>query len=160
VLEDYEEEYILENLEYVKAQHEKGGVKNIGSYTLKALEEDFRNRKSRFDIEKEQKREREKQIENEKREAQERKNEYRKAMEAEVEKVRNNLPQSELERIESEAWEKVRKEKGDKGVGLKLFQRLECNNSLLEKVNFPRFEEWEKQHYSEQFEPDLSTKRA
>jgi hypothetical protein len=54
-LKTYDENYIVENLEVVEMRYKKGNINKskIGPYTLKALCEDFRIKKSAFDCEKE-----------------------------------------------------------------------------------------------------------
>ncbi|MCE5251369.1 replication initiation protein, partial [bacterium] len=56
IIERYDEDRILANLAYVEVKQKQGAVKNIGAYTLKAIEEDYRIQKSRFDTDKERER--------------------------------------------------------------------------------------------------------
>jgi len=55
VIKEYDKSYILENLKVVEERYKKGNIdkSKIGPYTLKAFKEDFRIKKSVFDIEKE-----------------------------------------------------------------------------------------------------------
>ena len=58
-------DYIGEILDYVQRKKDRGTItKNLGAYTLKALKEDFREKKSFFDLEKEQEAEAKKKEEN------------------------------------------------------------------------------------------------
>lgn len=54
ILKNYDEIYILEHLAMIEHEYQDGKVKKLAPYTLKALKEDFRPKKSAFDQEKEE----------------------------------------------------------------------------------------------------------
>jgi len=64
VIKSYDETYISEHLTLIERDYHDGKIKKLAPYTLKALKEDFRPKKSGFDLEKEQKQQ---QRENQKR---------------------------------------------------------------------------------------------
>jgi hypothetical protein len=55
ILKTYDEFYIREVLTAVQEQIKAGKVKNIPAFTVKAIEEDFRKKKTSFEMEKEEK---------------------------------------------------------------------------------------------------------
>ena len=55
ILQTHDEFYIQEVLIAVKEHIEKGKIKNIPAFTIKAIEEDYRKKKTSFEIEKEEK---------------------------------------------------------------------------------------------------------
>jgi len=146
ILSDYEEPYILENLAYVEERIKSGKVRNPGPYTLKALKEDFRQRKTRFDTEKDQKAAEEhlrhvrKEIESSFQ------HNYERYRLGEIKKFRESLPQAELERTENDIREQVdRKYKGNSPSVQRLNFRMTLNEYLTEQAGVLSFEEWKKE---------------
>jgi len=146
IISSHDENYISENLAYVEEQYKKGNIRNIGPYTLKALREDFRQRKTRFDTEKDQKAAEEhlrhvrKEIESSFQ------HNYERYRLGEIKKFRESLPQAELERTENDIREQVdRKYKGNSPSVQRLNFRMTLNEYLTEQAGVLSFEEWKKE---------------
>ena len=144
IIERYDEDRIMANLAYVENKQKQGAVKNIGAYTLKAIEEDYRIVKSRFETDKDQERQDNASREAKKRLSQEREREYGIFRRNMVETYKKGLSEAKFKRIENE----VRKEAVEKyGEGNPMFEKLleiAVNNRLAKQAAIPSFETWSK----------------
>jgi plasmid replication initiation protein len=144
ILSNYQEDNIIENLNHVERRYEKGEIKDIGAYTLKAVKENIRDQLSLFDVEKKQESERRKQVEAEKQRQERLESDYKAFRYNEVEKYKKTLPETELGQIEVAVSEEV-KNKSKSGIGFKTFVRLELEKKLASLVGIPSFEDWARQ---------------
>jgi hypothetical protein len=53
IVETYDEERIRENIEYAEREHEAGKVKKLSAYVIRAIEEDYRPKKTKDELRKE-----------------------------------------------------------------------------------------------------------
>jgi len=146
VLENYDQEYIHSNLEYVEEQHKKGGVKNIGSYTLKALQEDYRNKESRFDVEKKEQ-EASERAEKQKKELNEKLQlDYDDYVRHETLKIKSTLPDNEIKKIKQAAVETTEERFGKNNPGFKTLVNFKIDELIREQYEntIASFEEWKK----------------
>lgn len=150
VLSTYDEKYILENLAYVEKKNKRGEIKNIGAYTLKTLKEDYRNQKSQFDIEKEEKKQQKEKHQKEREERQ--RVEYYQYQRMEAKKYQKKLSPQEIQRIEDKITKEVNKSIEDgknPDFTFSLLVLVETEKYLIEKSDALSFEEWQKtQHIS------------
>lgn len=138
-LKNRDEFYIKDVLEVVRETIKKGKVKNISAFTVRAIEEDYRHKKSQLDTEKKKKPK--VMIDKIKEESQKErieKEEHQKFI-----NLINDLPEKEKDKIKKEAEKRIWKEFGMKKdgtkrkkiIGFKGFVILEQVNIYKEKVN-------------------------
>ena len=146
VLNTYDENYILENLTYIENKIQEGQIKNIGAYTLKALKEDYRNKKSQFEIDKEEAK-KQKEKEERRKEVEERqKLEYYQYQRQEAEKYKKTLSPEEIQHIKEKAEKEVDKTVKDgknPDFTIPLLINIEMEKYLIEKSRALSLEEWQ-----------------
>lgn len=110
-LRTYAEDYILEVLEEVENRFNKGKkIDNLAAYTLKALKEDWRPRKSQFEVEKEKELILKKHKEQEKLEEQRKQSLKQQAEREKLNNIFNELPEDDKDKIMDEAFKLLEKE--------------------------------------------------
>jgi hypothetical protein len=97
-LKTKDEFYLEEILEHVKEQIKKGTIKNIPAYTVSAIENDYRTKKSQHEIEKEKEAERKEQAKKEKQLLEKLKQEFDEYSAIQTDKVLTELSESEKEK--------------------------------------------------------------
>lgn len=107
ILKTKDEFYITEVLEFVKDRIDKGKVKDIPAFTVKALEKDYRAKKSRFLLEKDKTRQKILDETHNRILLDKLKTEYEKYSKTMVDEVVNNLTDSEKEKLIQDFEEKV-----------------------------------------------------
>ena len=144
IIERYDEERIKANLAYVEDKLKQGAVKNIGPYTLKAIEEDYRIQKSRFELDKEQSLLASEAQEAQKRHSENREREYGIFRRNMIETFKKGLSEAKFQKIKDE----VRREVIEKyGEGNPMFEKLleiAVNNRLAKLAAIPSLEVWSK----------------
>ena len=144
IIERYDEERIKANLAYVEDKLKQGAVKNIGPYTLKAIEEDYRIQKSRFELDKEQSLLASEAQEAQKRHSENREREYDIFRRNMIETFKKGLSEAKFQKIKDE----VRREVIEKyGEGNPMFEKLleiAVNNRLAKLAAIPSIETWSK----------------
>lgn len=139
----YEEAYITAKLDAIKAEYDKGTIKNIGAYTYKALKEDFNFKKSRFDLEKQAAKQKAKEAEQEKERQERLKLEYDRYRYHKAEELKKTLPADELSQIETTLLEDIKKSKGDVNqYTLKFFLNTTVADYLADLAGALPFKQW------------------
>ena len=95
ILQTQDEFYLEEILQVVREQIKKGSINNIPAYTISAIENDYRVKKSQYEIEKEKEAERKQQAQKEKQLIQRLKQEFDKHYKTKTEKALKELSKSE-----------------------------------------------------------------
>lgn len=113
VLHTYEEKRLMENLTYVEIKVGKGEVENIGAYTIKAIEENFKIQMSLFGVEKKEKEEKKKLEEKINKEEITRQKELR----TKADLIYKSLSEKERKRVEEEAKTRAKKEIDENSPG-------------------------------------------
>lgn len=142
IIERYDEEHIKANLAYVEEKLKQNAVKSIGPYTLKAIEQDYRIQKSRFELDKEKNR-----LDHEAKEAQKRLSEsrerdygiFRRNM---LETFRKGLSDEKFKRIEGGVRQEVVEKYGENNLMLEKLVEIALNASLAKLAAIPSLEEW------------------
>lgn len=150
VLKEHDEDSkrILDNLAYVENKYQRGEIKNIGAYTLKAIQENYSNQSSMFDIEKQENEEQERKKEAQKCRIDQLKENYDIYYKQEAEKARESLLEAKLEALKQEVWMVVKEKYGENGVGLNTFHRIILTDRLAKMAGALNFKEWKKQELS------------
>lgn len=145
-LNKYPEEQILGNLLHVERRFKEGKINNIGAYTQKAITEDYRDQRSLFEIELQEKNE-EKQKEVKRRadlkKLEQLRDDYESFKRKEIEKIKKEIPEEKLKNFEQIAYDQAEKEHGD-SIGIKVFTRLNLEKIIAKEYNLPSFEHWRK----------------
>ncbi|MFA5261455.1 MAG: replication initiation protein [Candidatus Omnitrophota bacterium] len=144
IIERYDEDHIMANLAYVEEKQKQGAVKNIGPYTLKAIEEDYRIQKSRFETNKDQERQNSVALEAQKRLLESREREYGIFRRNMIETFRKGLPEAKFQRVKDEVRDEVI---GRYGEGNPMFPKLleiAIKNRLAKLAAIPSLEVWSK----------------
>ena len=131
---------VLQNLEYVKKRFVAGSVKNIGSYTLKAIKQNYTDQPSLFKTEMDQKTRKNEANQLE----QENQREYERFIRNKVKNLRDNLDDSELKKIEAQAILQVGPKK--QKFGHDKLIKLTMDEIIKKNHNLPTFEEWQQNH--------------
>lgn len=142
IIERYNEEHIKANLTYVENKLKKGAVKNIGPYTLKAIEEDYRIQKSRFETDKEQSLLASKAQEAKKQLSEEREREYGIFRRNMIETFRKGLSEAKFKRVEDEVRPEVIEKYGKNNPIFEKLLEIAVNNRLAKLAAIPTFENW------------------
>jgi hypothetical protein len=98
ILQTQDEFYLEEIFEHVREQIKKGTIKNIPAYTVSAIENDYRVKKSKYEIEKEQEAERKQQAQKEKQLIEQLKQEFEKHQKTKTTKAIKALSESDKEK--------------------------------------------------------------
>jgi len=142
ILKNYPESQILENLAYAEHQYKKGKIKNIGPYTLKAVQKNYQHQMSLFDKEESEKIEKKNEKERLRIQKEKTKAAYRAYQQDEINKFKNTLSAEELEKIETECQQQVSKERKNNRLGLKTFVQFKIEACLAAKAGVMGFDEW------------------
>lgn len=147
-LKKYDKEYIIEKAKYIKKEKEDKAktshpIRDIRTYFLACLKQNWNIGESQFDTEKKEKEEKIKKREAEKQRQEYLKERYKKFRLKEIEKHKSSLSDDELKKIELSILEKVKKEHPN-GYGIKTFVRLDLEKYLEKKAGVPNFKKWEK----------------
>ncbi len=142
ILERYDDERIHANLAYVEDKLMRNAVKNIGPYTLKAIEEDYRIRKSRFELDKERHRSDSEAREAQKRLVESREREYGIFRRNMLETFRKGLSETKFNRIEDEVRREVADKYGEGNLMLPKLVEIAVNVRLAKLAAIPSLEEW------------------
>lgn len=144
IIERYDEDRILANLAYVENKQKQGAVKNIGAYTLKAIEEDYRIQKSRFETDKDQEHQKSASREAENRLSQEREREYGIFRRNMIETFKKGLSEAKFKKIESAVRLEVIEKYGEGNPMFSKLLEIAINNGLAKLAAIPSFEAWSK----------------
>jgi plasmid replication initiation protein len=142
ILQNHDEDYVKSNLEVVEQAYKDGKVKRLAPYTMKAMREDFRPKKTAFDVQREQEEAKRREEEHNKKLLEDLQVQYDHHRKAEMDRVKSTLTSDELNELEAMAAREAEKNVGKQGMGFKLFQRIALEKHLTEKIDFPSFEEW------------------
>lgn len=140
ILAKFGESDILESLAYVQKHIERGDIKNIGAYTLKAIEKGWKEQRSLFDVEREQERENQRREEAKKSLIEDLKYKYHTYEREQLENIRAGLSEAKFAQIEAEA--KAFVDEKHPGKFNKLLISPEINRRLREIAPYPSEEEW------------------
>jgi plasmid replication initiation protein len=143
VLKQYPESQLVDNLAYAEHYFKKGGVGNLGPYTLKAIKENYQLQLSLFDKQKEESQEKQRQKENEEQRARDLEVAYNQYKRQKIEEYKKEMPSDELDLLEKECRQAVEKDKGEKRIGLDVFVRLKLEGCIMEKAGVLNFEQWQ-----------------
>lgn len=145
ILGNHDPEYIQGNLERVERDYKAGKVKDIAPYTLKALSDDFRPKKTAFDSEREETERLREKLEEDERRVKELEADYDRAVKEEAERIMLGLSEDErkenIRLFEEEVIENgtgysaLYKQRGLQGIFQKLFE-----NFLVKKLGSPEYE--------------------
>ena len=145
ILASHDPEYIQGNLERVERDYRAGKVKDIAPYTLKALSDDFRPKKTAFDFEKDQEEKRRKKMEEDRRQIQVLEADYASAMAKEAERIRAGLSDDDQTKMvwlfekqvigNNKGYLSLYEQKGLNGIFQKMFQ-----NFLVKELGSGEFE--------------------
>jgi len=144
IIERYDEDHITANLAYVEEKQKHGAVKNIGPYTLKAIEENYRIQKSRFETDKEQSLLASKAQEAKKRLSEEREHEYGIFRRNMIETFRKGLSEVKFQRVKDEVRYEVISKYGEGNPMFEKLLEIAINNRLAKLAAIPSFEVWGK----------------
>ncbi len=144
IIERFNEDRIRANLAYVEDKQNQGAIKNIGAYTLKAIEEDYRIKKSRFELDKEQNRKASIAREAQNRLIQRREREYGIFRRNMLETFRKGLSEAKFKRIESEVRQEVSDKHGDDNPMQEKLVEIALNHKLAKMAAIPSLEVWSK----------------
>ena len=100
IITTYSQERIFKNLAYVEERYKEGKIKEIGPYTIKAIEEDYNPQRSLFDIEKEQQKRAKKAAEKEKQLHEELKLKYDEYRAEKIKEYKKHFTKEDIELIE------------------------------------------------------------
>lgn len=142
IIERYDEERITANLAYVEDKLKLGAVKSVGPYTLKAIEDDYRIVKSRFELDKEQSRLAIEAREAKKRLVESREREYGILRRNMIETFRKGLSPAKFERLEAEVRQEVAVKYSEDNLMFNKFVEIGINVRLAKLAAIPSFEEW------------------
>jgi len=142
IIERYDEERIKANLAYVEDKLKQGAVKNIGPYTLKSIEEDYRIQKSRFELDKEQSLLASEAQEAKKRLLESREREYDIFRRNMIETFRKGLSEVKFKRIETEVRPEVIEKYGENNPMFEKLLEIAVKNRLAKLAAIPPFENW------------------
>jgi plasmid replication initiation protein len=144
-LHEKQPERVNANLEYVKRQYKEKKISNIGAYTMKAIQENWKIESTLWDKEEieEAKRQRIIQIEKEFREKLQ--EEYNKLIKLKSDEYQYTLTESQIEEVREQTVQKIKdKSKGSRLYGLDLMVRLDMEKHFARLGGLPDFEDWEK----------------
>lgn len=143
ILKTCPEDHILANLSYIEEKYKKGEItRNIGSYTMKALRDDFTHRISFFDIEKQETEAKEQEEKLKKQQWEQLKKKYDKYLKKAIEEYKNSLSSDEWKQIEKQIMAEVEEKHGENHIGKGIFVKLSIENYIKEKAGLPAFEKW------------------
>lgn len=142
IIERYDEERILANLSYVEEKQKQGTIKNIGAYTLKAIEEDYRIKKSRFELDKEQNRQASIDRETKNRLSEMCERDYGIFRRNMIETFRKGLSEVKFKRVENEVRQEVIGKYGESNLMLEKLVEIAINHKLAKLAAIPSFELW------------------
>jgi len=142
IIERYDEERIKANLAYVEEKLKQNAVKSIGPYTLKAIEQDYRIQKSRFEIDKEKNRLDYESKEAQKRLLERRERDYGIFRQNMLETFRKGLSEVKFKRIEDEVRQEVIDKYGENNYMLEKLVEIALNARLAKLAAIPSQEEW------------------
>ena len=142
IVERFNEDRIRANLAYVENKHKQGAIKNIGAYTLKAIEEDYRIQKSRFELDKEQKRKTSASKEAQKRRSEARERDYGIFRRNMIETFRKGLTEVKFKRIEDEVRSEVAEKYGEDNPMQKKLVEIALKHKLGKLAAIPSLEDW------------------
>lgn len=148
IIEDFDIERIIKNLEYVEIKYKAGLVNNIGPYTLKAIEENYFIKKSQFEIDKEKEEMIRKEKEKEKTREENIRKDYAKYRSSKIDEYIKTIPVEELQSIENTIRIKIEKENKYK-FGLNTFVRIAVQNHLAELSGVQNFDQWKDKNLAE-----------
>ncbi len=144
IIERYDEDRILANLAYVEDKQKQGAVKNIGAYTLKAIEEDYRIQKSRFETDKDQERQNSTSREAQKRLSEEREREYDIIRQNMIETFKKGLSETKFKKVENAVRQEVVEKYGEGNPMFPKLLEIAINNRLAKLAAVPSLETWSK----------------
>ena len=144
IIERFDEERILANLTYVEEKQKQGTIKNIGAYTLKAIEEDYRIKKSRFELDKEQNRQASIDREAKNRLSESSERDYSIFRRNMIETFRKGLSEVKFKRVENEVRQEVIEKYGESNLMLEKLVEIAINHKLAKLSAIPPFEVWSK----------------
>ncbi len=144
IKERFDEDRIRANLAYVEEKQKQGTIKNIGAYTLKAIEDDYRIKKSRFELDKEQNRQASVERETKKRLYESSERDYGIFRRNMIETFRKGLSEEKFKRIETEVRQEVAEKRGDNNPMQEKLVEIAVNHKLAKLAAIPTFEKWSK----------------
>ncbi len=144
IIERYDEDRIRANLTYVEEKQKQGTIKNIGAYTLKAIEEDYRIKKSQFELDKEQNRQASVEREAKKRLSESRERDYGIFRRNMIETFRKGLSEAKFNRVENEVRQEVTEKHGDDNPMQEKLVEIAINHKLAKLAAIPSLEVWNK----------------
>lgn len=154
ILKTKDEFYIEEVLELVRNQIESGKVKNIAAFTVKALEDDYRFKESRYELEKKKAAQQKQRVQKNERLIQELEIKYYQELREKTDKAFSKLSDKEkkdiIKQFEEERMvgentfiQKGYKKKGLKSPGVRLIFRGFLSEKLLSEEDY-EFQNWAK----------------
>jgi plasmid replication initiation protein len=147
VLNEFEKdpERISKNLAYVEKRFATGQVKNIGSYTVKAIKHNYTDQLSLFEVEKEEKEKKFKTQQFEK-EAQERqRQDYERYVKGQVEQFKKTLPDSQIDEIRQKVTSEIESQYKRKSAGFNKMVDIGMLAYFKKEAGLPEFEDWAKE---------------
>lgn len=150
VINEFGSDRIEDNLLYVEDRYSKGLVNDIAPYTIKAIQEDYRLKKSRFDSDKENANKEKERVAALKEFSEQLEIEYRDLRMGLVSKIKETISEEELKAIEDEVDYEI-KSKGQTGPGSRLLRKVALEKKLARKAGLQDYEEWRETRIKEVF---------
>ena len=144
VLKKYPTKQLKENLAYVENEYQKGKIKNIASYTYKAIKENFRLQTSLFDSEREEAKTKVEEKERQERQREKDELDYDSYITQEIEKRKAQLPEDDFNKIQKDIEKNLLKSGKKRGNIFDISLRIEVDRYFRDKWRneFMSFEEW------------------
>lgn len=141
VMENYKEGRLKNNLAHVERRIKLNEIKNIGAYTLSAIQKNISDQESLFAKEEKEKEEAWRQKEAQKRFLEELDREYEKNRDEAAAEYEQSLQEDELERIK-DIVDSETEERHGKTFGFEVLSRRAMRKKLAKLSGFPSREEW------------------
>jgi plasmid replication initiation protein len=147
VLQEYDKDQdrILQNLKYVEKRFETGDVKNIGSYTVKAIKHNYTDQPSLFEVEKEEKEKKFKTQQFEKEVQERRRQDYERYVKGQVEQFKKTLPDSQIDKIRQKVTSEIESQYKRKSAGFDKMVDIGMLSYFKKEAGLPEFEDWAKE---------------
>ena len=134
-------ERIIKNLAYVEEKYKGGKIKDIGPYTIKAIEEDYNPQKSFFDIEKKEEERAKKEKEQKEKQNDILKLRYNKYRSEQIKEHKKRFSKKDIELIEKSISEEVQKNRKNR-IGINTFVRIALDDHYAKQAKIPSFQQW------------------
>ena len=136
---------IENNLKYVEQEIKAGKVKNVGAYTIKAIQKNWQIQLSLFETQEKEERKKQEDKEKLKRFEAGLETAYKELREKTAKKYKATLPQQEIQEIEERIKKQLTIEMGKNTIGIKTHQDIAIKNYYIKKSGMLDFAGWKKE---------------